>query len=229
MCTKDGDMKLPYYLLLAAAATPAFAQTAAPKSSLNYNRIAAGYTSDDILKGYNVTGSALLGDAIIVSGIYEDVKTKGEAFGSPISGLSGKLSGFGLAYKFNVGPGDLAVGYFYKTGTVYGNLDVDAGESYTVASAEQKGFGLKYRQAINSSLELSVGYTRLSTKLGFVTMVPYSSYYYADAAELDETANVWNVGARYNFTKNIDLSIEYAFKNQKAGGDKFGVSAGYNF
>ena len=52
-------MKYLYTLLLAAAVTPAFAQTApVAKSSLNYNRVAVGYSSDDGLKGYNVTGSA---------------------------------------------------------------------------------------------------------------------------------------------------------------------------
>jgi hypothetical protein len=223
-------MKYLYTLLLAAAVTPAFAQTApAAQTSLNYNRIAEGYSSDDILKGYNDTGSALLGNAFIVSGIYDDVKTKGQAFGDSISGLSGKLSGFGLAYKLNVCPGDLAIGYFYKTGTVYGS--VDGGFSSTVASAEQKGFGLKYRQAINQSFEFSVGYTRLSTKIGFVSVASAGvpNQYYIRADELDENANVFDLSARYNITKNIDVTLEYAFKNQNSGGNKVGVSVGYNF
>ena len=227
---KSNRMKYLYTLLLAAAVTPAFAQTApAAKSSLNYNRIAVGYSSDDILKGYNVTGSALLGNAFIVSGIYDDVKTKGQAFGGPISGLSGKLSGFGLAYKLNVGPGDLSLGYFYKTGTVYGS--VESGYSSTVASAEQKGFGLKYRQAINQSFEFSVGYTRLTTKLGFVTVAPSATpgFYLFRADDIDENANVFDLSARYNITKNIDVTLDYAFKNQNSGGNKVGVSVGYNF
>ena len=217
-------MKLPFLLLIAAAATPAFAQTASAKSRLSYDRVAVGYSSDDTFKGYNVTGSALLGNAIIVSGIYDDVKTKGNAFGVPVSGLSGKLSGFGLAYKFNVGPGDLALGYFYKTGTVYGTFDSGAlaGDG-GIASAEQKGFNLNYRQAINSSLEVSVGYTRLSTKLAAIDLEQGPS------PVINETTNAWNLGARYNFTKNIDLSLDYTFKNKNAGGDKLGVSVGYNF
>ena len=214
-------MKSLYLLLLAAAVTPAFAQTAPVKSSLNYNRIAVGYSSDDTLKGYNVTGSALLGGSFIISGVYDDVKSKGESFGGPIAGMSGTLSGFGLAYKFNVGPGDLAIGYSYKTGTVDGV--VTALGDYVVASAEQKGFGLNYRQAINSSLEFSVGYSRQSTRMGFVNIdTPL-------AEELKATANVYTLGLRYNITKQLDASIDYVFKNTNSGGDKFGVSVGYNF
>jgi len=219
VCRKDDDMKLPYYLLLAAAVTPAIAQTAAPaKSRLSYDRIAVGYSSDDLLKGYNVTGSALIGDAVIVSGIYDDVETKGD-----ISGLSGKLSGFGLAYKFNVGPGDLAIGYSYKTGTVYGEFDNY--DALGLVTAEQKGFNINYRQAINNQLEFSVGYARVSTKYGVIVTDGETVDF--DAA--DSSENSYNLGLRYNVTKNLDLSLSYAFQDEKAGGDKFGVSVGYNF
>ena len=211
-------MKSIYLLLLAAAVTPAFAQTVpAVKSGLNYNRIAVGYSADDILKGYNVTGSALLGGSFIVSGIYDDVKAKGDA-----AGLSGKLSGFGLAYKFNVGPGDLAIGYAYKTGTIYGEFD-----NYTaigLMSAEQKGFNLNYRQAINSQFEFSVGYARIQTKAAAIAITGTVSI-----ADLDSTDNSYNLGLRYNVTKNIDISADYSFRKDNSGGDKFGVSVGYNF
>lgn len=212
-------MKSLYLLLLAAAVTPAFAQTApAAKSGLNYNRIAVGYSSDDSLKGYNVTASALLGGAVIVSGIYDDVDAKGDA-----AGLSGKLSGFGLAYKFNVGPGDLAIGYAYKTGTVYGDFDNYSASG--LASAEQKGFSINYRQAINNQIEFSVGYSRLDTLIGLIA----TDGSIVGADSIDSTTNSYNIGLRYNITKNLDLSINYAFQDENAGGDKFGVSVGYNF
>ncbi len=212
-------MKSLYLLLLAAAVTPAFAQTApAAKSGLNYNRIAVGYSADDTLKGYNVTGSALLGGSFIISGIYDDVKAKGDA-----AGLSGKLSGFGLAYKFNVGPGDLAIGYAYKTGTIYG--DFDNYNASGLASAEQKGFSINYRQAINKQIEFSVGYSRLDTKIGLIA----TNGSIVGADSIDSTTNSYNIGLRYNITNNLDLSLNYAFQNENAGGDKFGVSVGYNF
>jgi len=212
-------MKYIYTLLLAAAVTPAFAQTApAAKSSLNYNRVAVGYSSDDSLKGYNVTASALLGGSFIVSGIYDDVDAKGDA-----AGLNGKLSGFGLAYKFNVGPGDLAIGYAYKTGTVYGDFDNYSASG--LASAEQKGFSINYRQAINKQIEFSVGYSRLNTLIGLIA----TNGSIVGADSIDSTTNSYNIGLRYNITNNLDLSLNYAFQNENAGGDKFGVSVGYNF
>jgi hypothetical protein len=212
-------MKSLYLLLLAAAVTPAFAQNApVAKSSLNYNRIAVGYSDDDLLKGYNITASALLANSIIISGIYDDVDAKGDA-----AGLKGKLSGFGLAYKFNVGPGDLAIGYSYKTGTVYGDYENYAASG--LASAEQKGFNINYRQAINSHFEFSVGYSRLDTLIGLIE----TDGSIVGANSIDSSTNSYNIGLRYNVTKNLDLSLNYAFQDENAGGDKFGVSVGYNF
>lgn len=159
-----------------------------------------------------------MGGAVIVSGIYDDVDAKGDA-----AGLKGKLSGFGLAYKFSVGPGDLAIGYAYKTGTIYGDF-----ENYSasgLASAEQKGFNINYRQAINSQFEFSVGYSRLDTLIGLIA----TDGSIVGADSLDSSTNSYNIGLRYNVTKNLDLSLSYAFQDENAGGDKFGVSVGYNF
>jgi hypothetical protein len=219
-------MKSLYLLLLAAAVTPAFAQTApAAKSGLNYNRIAVGYSADDGLKGYNVTGSALLGNSIIISGIYDDVKAKDATF------LSGNLAGFGLAYKFNVGPGDLSLGYTYKTGTISGIGSVGAAVVAGIASAEQKGFSLNYRQAINNSLEFSLGYGRIQTNYAFVGEAAntYTGDILAEAGLGSATSNIYTIGLRYNITKNLDASLSYAFQDAEAGGDKAGVSVGYNF
>jgi hypothetical protein len=219
-------MKYLYTLLLAAAVTPAFAQTApVAKSSLNYNRVAVGYSSDDGLKGYNVTGSALLGNSIIISGIYDDVKAKDATF------LSGNLAGFGLAYKFNVGPGDLSLGYTYKTGTISGIGSIGADVVAGIASAEQKGLSLNYRQAINNSLEFSLGYARIETNYAFVAEAAntYTGDVIDEAGLGSATSNIYTIGLRYNITKNLDASLSYAFQDAKAGGDKFGVSVGYNF
>lgn len=225
-CIKNGDMKLPYYLLLAAAVTPAIAQTqASAKSSLSYDRIAVGYTSDDALKGYNVTGSALLGNAVIISGIYDEVKAKDATF------LSGNLAGFGLAYKFNVGPGDLSFGYTYKTGTISGIGQVGAYVVAGIAVAEQKGFNLNYRQAINNALEFSLGYARIETNYAFEGGAgnTYTGDIFTDAGVGSGTSNIYSIGLRYNITKNLDASLSYAFQGADAGGNKMGVSVGYNF
>lgn len=222
-------MKYLYTLLLAAAVTPAFAQTTpAAKSSLNYNRIGVGYSSDDSLKGYNVTGSALLGGAFIISGSYDDVKAKEATW------LTGNLAGFGLAYKFNVGPGDLAIGYTYKTGSVTGATVIAGTPPVIVAgivSAEQKGFTLNYRQAINSQFEFSLGYSRIETN--YVWGAGATNTYSGDAASNgglgSSTNDIFTLGARYNLTKNLDATLNYAFKSKDAGGNSLGFSVGYNF
>ncbi len=207
-------MKSLYLLLLAAAVTPAFAQSAsaAKNPGLSYDRVAVGYSSNDSLKGYDLTASALIGNSIIVSGLYQDVTGKGD-----LTGASGRITGFGLAYKFNVGPGDLAIGYQYAQGQF--------GASDGFAIAEQKGFGINYRQAINENFEFSVGYARVSTALGALTVV--GGNVYGDVAS--ETDNVFNVAARVNFNKNLNAQISYAFQNKNAGSNTLGISLGYNF
>ena len=205
-------MKTSYLLLLAAAVTPAFAQTASVKSGLSYDRVAVGYSSNDALKGYDLTASALIGSNIIVTGAYQDVDGKGN-----LSGFGGRITGFDLAYKFNVGPGDLALGYQYSQGQF--------GTSNGFAVAEQKGFGLNYRQAINDTLEFSVGYAHLSTSLGEL-QVSGGSITGGVASESD---NVFDVAVRVNVTKNLNAELSYAFQNKNAGSNTLGISVGYNF
>ncbi len=205
-------MKLPYLLLIAAAATPAFAQTASAKSRLSYDRVAVGYSSNDSLKGYELTASALVGSNVIVTGAYQDVDGKGT-----LSGFGGRITGFGLAYKFNVGPGDLALGYQYAQGQF--------GASTGIAVAELKGFGLNYRQAINDTLEFSVGYARLSTELGALAVVGGN----IQLGAASETSNVFDVAVRVNVTKNLNAELSYAFQNKNAGSNTIGLSVGYNF
>ena len=205
-------MKLPYLLLIAAAATPAFAQTASAKSRLSYDRVAVGYSSNDSLKGYELTASALVGSNVIVTGAYQDVDGKGT-----LSGFGGRITGFGLAYKFNVGPGDLALGYQYAQGQF--------GASTGIAVAELKGFGLNYRQAINDTLEFSVGYARLSAELGALAVVGGN----IQLGAASETSNVFDVAVRVNVTKNLNAELSYAFQNKNAGSNTIGLSVGYNF
>ena len=205
-------MKTSYLLLLAAAVTPAFAQTASAKSGLSYDRIAVGYSSNDALKGYDLTASALIGSNIIVTGAYQDVDGKGN-----LSGFGGRITGFGLAYKFNVGPGDLALGYQYSQGQF--------GTSTGFAVAEQKGFGLSYRQAINDTLEFSVGYARLSTALGALS----ASGGVIKGVVADVTDNAFDVAVRVNVTKNLNAELSYVFQDDNAGSNTIGISLGYNF
>lgn len=191
-------------------------------SGLNYNRLGLGYSSDDSRNTVALAGSAQLGDSgFIVSGSYGDVS-------ADFNGFSGTEVTYGLGYKFSVGSGDLLIGYSYAQGQ-YSYIDET---TVAVAAGEEKGFGIEYRQALSSNIEFSVGYQRIkSSGIGIGV---------ADTdgdGDLDTVAggadslnnNVINVGLRYNVSKNFDISLNYAFKKDEVGGNKFGVSAGYSF
>lgn len=200
----------PILLLTLVAAS---ASAAGLGSGLNYNRVEVGYVSSDSVKGFNVGATAELANSgVLVSGTYADVDGKGD-----IKGFGGYMTGFGLAYKFNVGSGDLAVGLGYQQGQF--------GSSTGFAVAEQTSLGLKYRQALGSSAEFSLGYQRVRTNLGALVVV--GGFIQGGAAS--ENDNIFSVGLRYNFTKNLDLSLTYAFTGTSAGGDALGLSAGYSF
>lgn len=203
-------MKHTPILLLTLVAASA---SAAVGSGLNYNRAEVGYVTSDAIKGFNVSATAeLASSGFLVSGSYADVDGKGD-----IAGFGGHMTGFGLAYKFNVGAGDLAVGLGYQQGQF--------GATNGFAVAEQTGLGLQYRQALGSSAEFSVGYQRVRTNIGALVAVGGV----INGAVGSENDNIFNVGLRYNFTKNFDLSVTYAFTGTAAGGDALGVSVGYSF
>ena len=205
-------MKHTPLLLLTLVAASASAAAGAG-SGLNYNRAEVGYVTSDAIKGFNVSATAELANSgVIVSGSYADVDGKGD-----IAGFGGYMTGFGLAYKFNVGAGDLAVGLGYQQGQF--------GASNGFAVAEQTALGLQYRQALGSSAEFSVGYQRVRTNIG--ALVAVGSV--INGAVASENDNIFSVGLRYNLTKNFDLSLTYAFTGTSAGGDALGVSAGYSF
>jgi hypothetical protein len=183
-------------------------------SGLNYNRVGVGYVTSDALKGFNVTASAdLANSGVLVSGSYADVDGKGD-----LAGYGGYMTGFGLAYKFSVGSGDLAVGLGYQQGQF--------GASNGVAQAEQTSLGLQYRQALGSNVEFSLGYQRVRTNIGALEVDAFGDIY-AGAGSSNE--NIFNVGLRYNLSKNLDLSLTYAFTGTSAGGDALGLSVGYSF
>ena len=182
-------------------------------SGLNYNRVSVGYLASDAMKGFTVGGTAELAHSgVLISGSYSDVDGKGD-----LTGLGGYMTGFGLAYKFNVGAGDLAVGLGYQQGQF--------GASNAFAVAEQTSLGLQYRQALGSNAEFSVGYQRVRTNIG--ALVAVGGVIFGDVAS--ENDNIFNVGLRYNLSKNLDLSLTYAFTGTSAGGDALGLSVGYSF
>jgi len=202
----------PILLLTLVAA----AASAAPVggSGLNYNRVAVGYVTSDALKGFDVSATAELANSgVLISGSYADVDGKGS-----IAGFGGYMTGFGVAYKFSVGAGDLAVGLGYQQGQF--------GASNGFAVAEQTSLGIQYRQALGSSAEFSVGYQRVRTNIGELLVDGFGNVYLGSASANE---NIFSVGLRYNLTKNFDLSLTYAFTGSSAGGDALGLSAGFSF
>ena len=202
----------PTILLLTLVAASASAAVDVG-NELNYNRVGVGYVASDAMKGFSVSASAdIANSGVLVSGSYSDVDGKGD-----ISGFGGYMTGFGLAYKFNVGAGDLAVGLGYQQGQF--------GASNGFAVAEQTSLGLQYRQALGSNLEFTVGYQRVRTNIG--GLVAVGNVIFGDVTS--ENENIFNLGLRYNLSKNIDLSLTYAFTGESAGGDALGLSVGYSF
>ena len=191
-------------------------------SGLNYNRLGIGYSTDDSRNTVALAGSAQLGDSgFIVSGSYGDVS-------ADFDGFSGNEVTYGLGYKFSVGSGDLLIGYSYAQGQ-YSYIDET---TVAVAAGEEKGFGIEYRQALSSNIEFSVGYQRIkSSGIGIGVADTDGDGDLDAAAGVDGSLNnnVINVGLRYNVNKNFDISLNYAFKKDEVGGNKFGVSAGYSF
>jgi Gram-negative porin len=214
-------MKHTPILLLTLVAASASAAVGVG-SGLKYDRIGIGYSSDDSRNTVALAGTAQLGDSgFLVSGSYGDVS-------ADFKGFSGTEVTYGIGYKFSVGAGDLSIGYGYAQGQ-YSYIDES---TVAVAAGEEKGFGIEYRQAISSNIEFSVGYQRIkSSGIGIGV---------ADTdgdGDLDTVAggagslnnNVINVGVRYNVSQNFDISLNYAFKKDEVGGNKFGISAGYSF
>ena len=209
----------PILLLTLVAAS---ASAAVGGSGLNYDRLGIGYSTDDFRNTVALAGSAQLGDSgFIVSGSYGDVS-------ADFKGFSGTEVTYGLGYKFNVGSGDLSIGYSYAQGQ-YSYIDESAA---AVGAGEEKGFGIEYRQAISSNIEFSLGYQRVkSSGIGIGVADTDGDGDLDAAAGVDGSLNnnVINVGLRYNVNKNFDISLNYAFKKDEVGGNKFGVSAGYSF
>lgn len=216
----SGRMKHTYLtipVLLAAAALSAqsagnsAAGTPNP-SGLVYERIGVGYVQNDAYDGIHLSGSAILGDALLVGGSYSDIEGR-----KLFSGVSGDYSRFQLGYVFYVGTGDVIVTAGYGQGNMYNDL--------AVVVQDEFAFGIAYRQAIGAGFEFTVGYTRVETTLA--GLYDDGTLFGADAS--DENANVFILGLRYNLSREFDVTANYSFQDEDVGGDLLSVSAGYNF
>lgn len=195
-------MKLPYYLLLAAAVTPAFAQyndaqaPQAKKDAISYDRISVGYFDSKFpSSGWGVSGSALLGDNLILSAGITTLDV-------PPLGAKGVGVDVSLGYRFKLGAGD------FVPSITAGLNKIDDGSQFT--SGEYYSFNLNYLLKLNDKVVVSAGYSRSQNQNGLL-------------AKFND--NEYSLGARYYLTKQVSLAASYTF----AESNSWGISAGYDF
>ena len=211
---------IPTLTLTTLAAASAMAQTAAVKGNgLTYDRLSVGYGQTDTTKGLSGSFTALLGDTVVVGGTYSDLDGRKD-----FDGVSGNGNSFLVGAKFSVGPGDLIVSYAYTQLQLSG-FDDTLGLAAALAG-DTDTFGLTYRYALNSTIELSAGVSRVSGDAAFL-VVDYSvapaEVALADTVDFSDTT--YSLGIRFNVTKQFDISAGYTFADENG----WTLSAGYNF
>jgi hypothetical protein len=203
-------MKHTPILLLTLVAASAAAAPYGVVHDLNYNRLGVGYETDKYLKSVVVSGEAKLGEYLLVGGSYSDVTGKGADVG-----LNGKFSRFGLGLAFNAGPGDLILR------ATYGQGNLESADFSAFGVADETSVGLSYRAALGNGFEGELGYARVHNRVAGTNLDA--------AAAFIKNDNVVKASLRYDITKNIDVTVSYAFRSSVVGGNSFGLSAGYSF
>jgi hypothetical protein len=203
-------MKHTPILLLTLVAASASAAKYGMDNDLNYNRVGIGYESDTYLKSWVVSGEAKLGDHLLVGGSYSSMTGKGADIG-----LDGKFSRFGLGLVFNGGPGDIIVR------ASYGQGNLESVDFTAFGVADETSLAVSYRAELGRGYEGEIGVARVHTRVAGTNL---------DAgAAFVENDTVVKASLRYNFTKNVDLTLSYAFQSKVVGGNIFGASVGYSF
>lgn len=207
-------------LTLTALAAAASAQTTpaygAKKTGLNYDRVSVGYSQNDSVKGYNVGFTAGFGDHLIVAGNYSDLSSRN----LPVS-IDGKGDSVGLGLKFTAGPGDIILSYSYAQVQLGGSLGTDV----FLGAADGGVYGLNYRAALNSTVEINVGVSR-SNVSGVVLAYDLTPPATVTTEVLSQESTDYNLGFRFNVTKQFDISAGYTYSSDNKG---WNVSAGFNF
>lgn len=198
--------------LLSAAAALSAQSAGSPKMS--YDFIRAGYVQGDEIKGLALSGTALLGDHVLIGGSYQDLTARN------LDDVDGEASTFNLGARFGVGSGDIIIGASY--GQLQG-AGFDGATAVAVA-ANVTSLGIAYRHSFNETWEAFVSYERIRTE------------YAAGSYDLDtglalatadsQSDNQFGVAVRCNVSKEIDVTVGYAWVD---GDGAFSISAGYNF
>ncbi len=211
-----GAMKhiIPTLTLTTLAAASAMAQTAAVKGNgLTYDRLSGGFSQNDTFQGLNGSFTALLGNAVVIGGSYSDLKGRKD-----FADVDGNGNAFLLGAKFSVGPGDLIVSYAYTQLQLSG---VEGGLAAGL-NGDTDTFGLTYRYALNSTVEFSAGVARTSGDASF-GVIDAGDVIIADTLDYSDTT--YSLGVRFNFTKELDLTVNYTFADENT----FSASVGFSF
>ena len=198
--------------LLSAAAALSAQGAGSPKMS--YDFIRAGYVQSEEIRGYGISGTALLGDHVLVGGSYQDLTARN------LDDVDGEATSFNLGARFGVGSGDIIIGASY--GQLQG-AGVDGGSVVAVA-ANVTSLGVTYRHSFNETWEAFVSYDRVRTEYAAGTYDLDTGDALVGAAS--QSDNMFGVAVRCNVTKEIDVTVGYAWVD---GDGAFSLSAGYNF
>lgn len=198
--------------VLAASAALSAQNVGAPKMS--YDSIRLGYVQGEEIKGLSLTGSALLGDHVLVGGSYQDLTARN------LDDVDGEATSVSLGFRFGAGSGDIIIGASY--GQLQGS-GVDAGSVVAVA-ANVTSLGVAYRHAFSSTWEGLVSYDRVRTEYAAGSYDLYTGLAYGAAAS--QSDNQFGVAVRCNATKELDVTLGYSWID---GDGAWSLSAGYNF
>ena len=198
--------------LLSAAAALSAQSAGSPKMS--YDFIRAGYVQGEEIKGLAISGTALLGEHVLIGGSYQDLTARN------LDDVDGEASTFNLGARFGVGSGDIIIGASY--GQLQG-AGFDGATAVAVA-ANVTSLGIAYRHSVNETWEAFVSYDRVRTEYAA------GSYDLDTGAALvgaaSQSDNQFGVAVRCNVSKEIDVTVGYAWVD---GDGAFSISAGYNF
>ena len=198
--------------LLSAAAALSAQSVGSPKMS--YDFIRAGYVQGEEIRGVGISGTALLGEYVLIGGSYQDLTARN------LEDVDGEANTVNLGARFGVGSGDIIIG------ASYGQLQGSGfdGATAVVVAANVTTLGVAYRHAFNEMWEGFVSYDRVRTEYaGGSVDLNTGAAYVGGASQSD---NQFGIAVRCNVTKEFDVTAGYSWID---GDGALSISAGYNF
>ena len=181
---------------------------------MSYDFVRVGFAQEKYLDGMTVSGSALLGDHIIVGGEYRDLNGRGFNGG-------GEGTTFNLGARFGVGYGDIIIAASY--GQIQGSGIDDAGDLQVLAG-NQTSLSVTYRHAFNETWEAFIGVSNVRTEAAAGSFNFDTGDFGVGAFRSSD--NAVSIALRCNLSKEFDITATHGWI---AGQSTWSLSAGYNF